>query len=300
MDWQNIESARNTATTAAQTASDYSAAGNTLADELRKAVGERYAQSDIAKEAATNRSNYLVAAPQARADVLGLVKGGSILSPTQQNAILAAKRASAIAPLMGSNLMEQAAYGTMEDLINAGVNSWNAQTQALQGTANITQNSYTSMLNELLQKAQEERATASAGREAELFPIQKAQALATLAKMGQGTQTEKESSQRTDIAGYFTDIDLGNAVDNRNSAYNTAKILISKGYDPNLIYSVIDQMFPVTKEPSNNVSEWEAKQQVYQSAFNAKQKGADINKIKSYIQSQGFDPNDWSFSGLLY
>ena len=152
-----ITTARENAQSAAQTAVDYSSKGNTLADELRKAIGERYGESDIAKNTATARTTFMAAAPQARQDVLGLVQSGSILSPTQQNAILAAKRASALAPLMGANLVDEAAFGTIGDLVNAGTNAWKAKSDAATGAAQIAQTGYSSLLSELLQKAQLEQ-----------------------------------------------------------------------------------------------------------------------------------------------
>ena len=157
MDNTAIDTARTNAQNAAQTAVDYSSKGNTLADELKKAIGERYGQSDIAKNTATARTDFMAAAPQARQDVMGLINGGAILSPTQQNAIMAAKRSSALAPLMGQNLVNDAAFGTIEDLINAGTNAWNAKSTAAQGAAQIAQTEYSSLLNELLQKAQLEQ-----------------------------------------------------------------------------------------------------------------------------------------------
>jgi hypothetical protein len=152
-DWSSVDTARDAATQAATTANNFVAGGYTLADELKKAVGERFAQSPIATQAATARSDFMAAAPAARSDVLNMVKGGTILSPTQQNAIIAAKRASALVPVTATNTMQEAAFGTMQDLINAGTNAYNAQTTKLQGAATIAEKSYSDMLNELTTKA---------------------------------------------------------------------------------------------------------------------------------------------------
>jgi hypothetical protein len=181
MDWNAVESARQKAEGAAQTAVDYSSKGNTLVDELRKTIGERYSNSNIPTNTAKARTDYLAAAPQARSQVMDLINAGSILSPTQQNAILSAKRASALMPLESANLMEGAAQGTIEDLINAGINAWKAKSSAAEGAAQIAQGGYTSLLNQLLQKAQEDRATVEASRADELFPLQKQKLLADIA-----------------------------------------------------------------------------------------------------------------------
>jgi len=202
--WSDIEQARTNAQNAAQTAVDYSARGNTLADELRKAIGERYGQSGIATDTAKARTDFMAAAPQARQDVLNIVQGGTPLSPTQQRAILAASRSAALMPLMEQNLVNDAAFGTIQDLINAGTNAWNAKTQAAQGAAQIAQTGYTSLLNELLQKAQEERAAQDAANAAELFPLQKQKLLADIAatnrsNAGNGTQYESQQKIAEDL-----------------------------------------------------------------------------------------------------
>src|SRR3990167_6165793 len=197
VDFSDVEAKRQIAESRQEQALGYSAKGQTLADELRKAIGERFAQSDVAKQGAESRTQFLSAATQARADVSGLIQGGAILSPTQQQSIIASKRGAALAPVMGANVMQEAAFGTLEDLLNAGVNAWNAQSQYQTGMAGLAQQSYTSLLNELIQKSQIEAqqqqtalqqkqfglTEAAAGREAELFPIQKQTAEAQLYKL---------------------------------------------------------------------------------------------------------------------
>ncbi len=149
-----IDTARIAANTAADTANNFVAGGYSLADELRKAVGERFGESPVANDAATARSDFMAAAPQARSDVLGMVQGGTILSPTQQLQIIAAKRAAALVPLTAANTMQEATFGTMQDLINAGTNAYTAQGTKLQGAATLAEKSYTDLLNELVTKAQ--------------------------------------------------------------------------------------------------------------------------------------------------
>lgn len=151
---EDLTAAQQQAQNATQNVTNWSAQGMTLADELRQAVGERFGQSGVAKEAATNRANFMATAPQARSDILGLIQGGSILSPTQQNAILASKRAAAIAPVMGSNILQEAAFGSMQDLINAGVNAWNAQSTRAQGAAQLAQQNVQNILQRLTTEAQ--------------------------------------------------------------------------------------------------------------------------------------------------
>lgn len=193
MDWNQVDTARQTADSASQSALNFSARGNTLADELRKAVGERFAESPVAKESATARSGFLAAAPAARSEVADLVKSGTILSPSQQNSILAAKRAAALVPLMASNVNQQAVFGTLEDLINAGTNAFKAQSDLETGKAQIARQSYSDLLTTLLQKAQESRAEAEASRSEQRFPYELAKLKADAA--GGGTATSLQSMQ---------------------------------------------------------------------------------------------------------
>lgn len=202
VDFAPVEAARNEATAQAKSANEFAARGNTLADELRKAVGERFGQSDVAKNVAQARGDFLTAAPKARSDVLGMVQGGTILSPTQQQQIMAEKKSAALVPLMGANMVQQATFGSLEDMLNAGVNAYKAQTQSQQGLAQIAQQNYTSLLNELVTKAQQEQQAQQmaiqqqeAQRAAELFPIQKQKLLKETAQIGARTGTETEKKQ---------------------------------------------------------------------------------------------------------
>lgn len=204
--WSGVSAARDQATSAATSANDFSAKGNVLVDELRKAVGERFGESGIAKDTATARTDFMAAAPKAREDVLGLVNAGSILSPTQQNAIMAAKRSSALMPLMGANLIQDATFGTMEDIINAGTNAFKAETQNRQGLAQIAQGNYSSLLNELLQKAQEDRANQTMqfaanrdARETAMAPFEQMTAEAKLANLLAGG--DQPNFQQAELGG---------------------------------------------------------------------------------------------------
>lgn len=200
----NVTAAREEAQSLGTQAVDYASRGNTLADELRKAIGERYAQSSFATDAAKARSDFLSAGPQARSDVAGLVQSGSILSPSQQAAILAAKRGEALIPLTGSNLIQQAVFGTMDDLIGAGTRAWQAQTDRLSGLAGLAQTNYSNLLNEMIQNAQLEQQRREEARAAELFPLQKQKLQADIASVGRGGGAyNKQIIQLGDQAYYF-------------------------------------------------------------------------------------------------
>lgn len=183
IDYSSLDQARATAEGAQKTALDYGARGLTLPDELRKALGERYAGSGMAQDAATARTEFMASAPQARADVAGLVSAGNILSPTQQQAILAAKRGAALVPLIASNINQEAAFGNIDDLVGAGTRAFQAQTAQQQGVAQLAQSSYSNLLSELFKRAEEERTQ-------ELFPLQKQKLQADITNSGT-TSTQK-------------------------------------------------------------------------------------------------------------
>lgn len=232
--WSGVSAARDQATSAATSANDFSAKGNVLVDELRKAVGERFGESGIAKDTATARTDFMAAAPKAREDVLGLVNAGSILSPTQQAAIMAAKRSSALMPLMGANLIQDATFGTMEDIINAGTNAFKAETQNRQGLAQIAQGNYSSLLNELLQKAQEDRANQTMqfaankdARESAMAPLDQMTAQAKLDQLlngGGGTATERMAAEKQQIM---------IAATKYKTPDERKEFLLGNGYNPN-------------------------------------------------------------------
>lgn len=190
-----VTQARTKAQQLGQQAVDFSARGNTLADELRKAVGERYADSPFATDAAQARSDFLSAGPQARSEVADMVTSGTILSPSQQAAILASKKAQALVPLTGSNLIQEAVFGSMEDLIGAGTNAWRAQSDRLSGLAGLAQTDYGNLLNEMMQNAQLEQQKREEERAAELFPLQKALLAAQAAAAGRGSVADQDEAK---------------------------------------------------------------------------------------------------------
>jgi len=153
VDWGPVEQARNTAQGAAATAGEFTTKGITLADELKKALGTRFGESGIPQATAQARSNFMAAPDQVRADLANQVKGGTIFSPSQQQAIMSSKMASALVPLSGANMIQNAAYGGISDMVDAGTRAWQAQTQQKTLEAQLAQANYTNILDELTKKA---------------------------------------------------------------------------------------------------------------------------------------------------
>jgi len=232
VDFSQLEPARQQSQQASQSYVDYASKGATLADELRKALGERFGQSNVAQNTAQARADFMTALPQGRADVANLVSSGTILSPTQQQAILSGKRASALVPLMGANITQEAAFGTMEDLINAGVNAYGAQTSQKKGMAELAQQNYTQLLNELVTRAEQQRLE-------ERFPLEmqllKAQISDTLRGSTADQQQNTLNNLRSDVQSgatlsdvmkkYSTEIDPESILQlyNINSPYGPAE-----------------------------------------------------------------------------
>lgn len=173
-----VKQARKKAQAAGKRATEFAARGKTLVDELRKALGKRYGETDIPEDTAKARSEFLQAPSQARADIAEQVRGGTIYSPSQQQAIQSAKMASALVPLAGQNLVQSAAMGSLEDMIGAGTRAYQAKVAMQQGLADLAQQSYQNILGEwqarqqaALQRAKEARLSRQLGlAESTTFP----------------------------------------------------------------------------------------------------------------------------------
>jgi len=153
VDFSQAEAARNTAQTAASEAGAYNTKGITLADELRKALATKYGESGIPTDTAQARSNYMATPDQTRADLASQVKGGTIFSPSQQQAIMSSKLSSALVPLAGANMVNNAAYGGIGEMVDAGTRSWQAATQQKTLEAQMAQQQYENVLKQLTTQA---------------------------------------------------------------------------------------------------------------------------------------------------
>lgn len=153
LDWGPVEQARQQSQSAQQSATEFESKGYTLADQLRQAIGAKFGETGIPQATATARANYMAAPAQIRSDIAGQVRGGTIFSPSQQQALMASKMGSALVPLSAANIIQSAGYGTLEDMIGAGTRAWQAQTAQKQGAAQLAQTNYANILNELTTRA---------------------------------------------------------------------------------------------------------------------------------------------------
>ncbi len=141
----NITALDTQATQAENTAAQYVASSATLPEQLRQAVAERFSSSPLIKQRDTALTGYLNEPTDTRAYLANLVKGGTILSPTQQQQIAGARSTSATIPLVSLNDLLQTQMGSIGDIVTAGTapflaQAGLAQTQATQArsTANTT------------------------------------------------------------------------------------------------------------------------------------------------------------------
>lgn len=144
---------------AAQQAIAMSQSGANLESELRKAVTERFQNSNIASQQATARQDYLNAGTNARAEIADIVKSGSILNPSQQQAIQAAKQSTAAIPLETSSNLMSLLTGGLENAISGGVNAFTGMTKSAIDRAELLQTSAQDFFDRIMDQRAEARAT---------------------------------------------------------------------------------------------------------------------------------------------
>jgi len=203
-DFSQVQAKQGEADRLGKAAVEYGARGNTLADELRKAVGERFGESNIAQGVAQARGDFLSASSQQREKTAGLVQdGGYMFNPSQIQSMRRADRSAALVPLMGANLMQDITFGSMEDIIGAGTNAWNAQTQNLSGLAQLAQGSASNLMTQIMNQANLDSSEAQLaiqqaqeGRAAELHPYDIQQAQANISKANRtGLKDEEDDNE---------------------------------------------------------------------------------------------------------
>ena len=141
---------------AQRTASGMSAQAFKLPDMLRQAITEKFQQSPLygAREQAAQQ--VLTSPTRSREELAGMVNApdGTIFSPTQQQSILASRRAADVVPLMSINDLLQAQTGGLENLIGAGTRAFQAQVAQAQGQAGAEQSLWENMFQQQQQQEQ--------------------------------------------------------------------------------------------------------------------------------------------------
>ena len=149
------QQAKTAAYTASQTAAQTAANATELPDALRSAVAERFQESPLHGQFEGAAQNFLTAVPQKRVDLASMVQGGGpILSPNQQQSILAGTRAASMVPMISLNDLIQSQTGTMADLIGAGTRAYTAQGQRQLSAAEILGQFVNDLLNQFVTEEQ--------------------------------------------------------------------------------------------------------------------------------------------------
>lgn len=153
-----------------------------LKQELEKVMKERFVESPLIQERGRAMKEFLTAVPEKKAELAKLPEEGVILSPSQQQAILAQTEARAISPLSVLNLMLSGQYGGLQDLIRTGTEAFTSAQEAMKAKRDIALGAYNRMLDKLYKETSlglEERRTAatelSAAKARGLTPSQEAQ-----------------------------------------------------------------------------------------------------------------------------
>lgn len=154
LDFSKYNPVNQAANQAEDRAVSAAAASNTLGDKLRTAISERFQESPLAKQREGALKTFITSAPNARADIAEQVKGGTIFNPSQQQALIAGRRASDVVPLVSLNDLLQAQFGGMGDLVTAGTNAYKEQVGSLQGAAQLARQRADSALAQLYKTAE--------------------------------------------------------------------------------------------------------------------------------------------------
>src|SRR3990167_3846463 len=154
-------SAQQASQSATQTAGDAAANAFKMPDLLRQAVSERFKESPLTGQFGTAAQQFLTAVPQKRTELANLAQTGqAVLSPNQQQSILAGTRAANLVPLISLNDLLQSQFGAGSDLVNAGTGAYNAYATVLQNRATGARQNYEDVLAQLVaqQEAKQQEA----------------------------------------------------------------------------------------------------------------------------------------------
>lgn len=149
-DFSSIEPLNQAANQAEDKAVASSAASYTLPQKLQDAINSRFNNSPILQQRDAALAPVLTSSDRAREAVAGMVNSGTILSPTQQQSIMSARRAADVVPLISLNDLLQNQFGSIDDLVRAGTAGFQAQVAADQGAAQLARERASSALQNLI------------------------------------------------------------------------------------------------------------------------------------------------------
>jgi hypothetical protein len=153
IDTSSVQPLEDRARSLEEKAISSSSAQYTLPDKLRSAISERFTDSPLIKQRESALQTFLTSPDRARSEVAGKVASGTILSPTQQQAIISGHRAADTVPLVSLNDLLQSQFGSIGDLVTAGSNAYKGVVAADQGAAGLARQQADSALKRLFDEA---------------------------------------------------------------------------------------------------------------------------------------------------
>jgi hypothetical protein len=160
-DTPELQSAQTASQQATQSAGDAAAAAFKMPDLLRQAVSERFKESPLTGQFGNAAQQFLTAVPQKRTELANLAQTGqAVMSPNQQQSILAGTRAANLVPLISLNDLLQSQFGKSDELVNAGTGAYNAYSTGLANAATLKRQNYEDVLNRLVKEQEDKQATA--------------------------------------------------------------------------------------------------------------------------------------------
>lgn len=152
-DFSSLDPLEKRATELESKAVSSAAAGYNLPSQLRSAISGRFNDSPLIKQRETAMQTFMTSPDRARESIASKVAGGTILSPTQQQAIVASQRAADVVPLASLNDLLKSQFGAISDLVGAGTGAYQAQVAADQGAAQVARQTADSALKRLVEQA---------------------------------------------------------------------------------------------------------------------------------------------------
>jgi len=190
-DFASIEPLNQAANQAEDKAVASSAASYTLPQKLQDAINSRFNNSPLLQQRDAALAPVLTSADRSREAVAGMVNSGTILSPTQQQSIMSARRAADVVPLISLNDLLQNQFGSIGDLVRAGTAGFQGQVAADQGAAQLARERANSALSNLIAQRElalkEQQASGSGSMLEQILPY--------LLNQGQGQSPLSPESQ---------------------------------------------------------------------------------------------------------
>lgn len=144
----DLEGLKTNAYGASEKAATMAGSLPTVLNDLKGSLNEIFNKDNpLVKERTGHLETYLAAPDKARAEYLPQ-NSGQVYSPTELNALVSSRKASALAPLAGINQMLMGQYGGLKDYLGNARDLFSAAVSAAAQRAEIARQQYTDALAE--------------------------------------------------------------------------------------------------------------------------------------------------------